>query len=72
MSCILNWSACTEHAQLERTSLRVFDHHLAESFGPCIIEVSRDEATLLLPEHDRDGSPVAKVYIGIDDVDALH
>jgi hypothetical protein len=41
--------------------------HRTEDGSPCIIEVSRDEATLLLSEHYGYGSPAAKVLIGIDD-----
>ncbi|HTF68899.1 MAG TPA: glyoxalase superfamily protein [Edaphobacter sp.] len=36
------------------------------------MEVSRDGATLQLSEHYGDGSPRAKVIIGVDDIDALH
>lgn len=43
-----------------------------ESGGPSIMEVSRDKAVLQLTEHYGDGSPCAKVFIGIDDLEELH
>jgi predicted enzyme related to lactoylglutathione lyase len=57
---------------LDWLAFRLVWEHRTEDGGPCIIEVSRDDATLLLSEHYGDGSPAAKVLIAIDDVDALH
>lgn len=39
--------------------------------GPSIMEVSRDQAILHLSEHYGDGSPAARVFIQVDDVEAL-
>jgi hypothetical protein len=44
----------------------------SENGGPSIMEVSRDKAVLHLTEHYGDGSPCAKVFLGIDDLDELH
>jgi hypothetical protein len=43
-----------------------------EDGGPSVMEVSRDKAVLHLTEHYGDGSPGAKVFIGIDDLEAFH
>jgi hypothetical protein len=40
--------------------------------GPAIAEVSRDHVTLHLSEHYGDGSPGAKLFISVDNVEALH
>jgi predicted enzyme related to lactoylglutathione lyase len=57
---------------LDWFAFRLVWEHRPEDGGPSIMEVSRDEATLFLSEHYGDGSPGAKVFIGIDDVDSLH
>ena len=36
------------------------------------MEVSRDHAVLHLTEHYGDGSPGAKVFVHVDDLDPLH
>ena len=46
--------------------------HRPDNGGPSIMEVSRDEAVLHLTEHYGDGSPCAKVFIGIEDLGSLH
>jgi hypothetical protein len=43
-----------------------------EHGGPSIMEVSRGRAVLHLSEHYGNGSPCAKVFIGIDDLEDLH
>lgn len=45
--------------------------HRPEDGGPSIMEVSRGNATLQLSEHHGDGSPAMKLFIEVDDVDAL-
>jgi catechol 2,3-dioxygenase-like lactoylglutathione lyase family enzyme len=57
---------------LDWLAFRLVWEHYSEDGGPSIMEVSRDEVTLFLSEHYGDGSPGAKVFIGIDDIDALH
>ena len=42
-----------------------------EDEGPSIMEVSRGNAVLQLSEHYGDGSPATKLFIEVDDVDAL-
>ena len=46
--------------------------HRTEHGGPSIMEVSRGRAVLHLSEHYGNGSPCAKVFIGIDDLEDLH
>ena len=45
--------------------------HRPEAGGPSIMEVSRGNAILQLSEHYGDGSPATKLFIEVDDVDAL-
>jgi uncharacterized glyoxalase superfamily protein PhnB len=45
--------------------------HRPEDGGPSIMEVSRGDATLQLSEHYGDGSPATKLFIEVDDVEAL-
>jgi len=45
--------------------------HRPEDGGPSIMEVKRDDATLVLSEHYGDGTPGTKVFIAIDDLDSL-
>ena len=46
--------------------------HRPEDGGPSIMEVKRDDTTLVLTEHYGDGTPGTKVFIEIDGLDALH
>jgi len=45
--------------------------HRPQDGGPSIMEVKRDDTTLVLSEHYGDGSPGAKVFIEVDDLDCL-
>jgi len=57
---------------LDWLAFRVNWEHHPEDGEPSIIKISRDEATLCLSEHYGDGLPGAKVFIEVDDIDALH
>ncbi len=46
--------------------------HRPEDGGPSIMEVKRDDTTLVLSEHYGDGTPGTKVFIETDDLDSLH
>jgi hypothetical protein len=46
--------------------------HCPQDGGPSIMEVKRDDTTLVLSEHYGDGTPGTKVFIEIDDLDSLH
>lgn len=45
--------------------------HRPEDGGPSIMEVGRGNATLQLSEHYGDGSPATKLFIEVDNVEAL-
>ena len=48
-----------------------WEHRFGPDF-PLYVQISRDAVVLHLTEHYGDCSPGAKVFVNVDDVDALH
>lgn len=51
---------------------RIDWEHQFSPTAPWYLKISRDALVLHLTEHYGDGSPGAKVFVAVDDVEALH